>query len=111
LLRLEGAAALVLALLLYRELAFGWLWFVLLFFLPDLSLLARFAGPRIGAVVYNSVHTYILPAGLWAAGFVWESRVAMAVGLIWAAHIGLDRVFGFGLKYSEGLHRTHLQRV
>jgi hypothetical protein len=111
LLRLEGAAVFLLALLLYRELAFGWLWFVLLFFFPDLSLLGYFAGARLGAVLYNSVHTYVLPAGLWASGFVLESRLAMALGLIWAAHIGADRALGFGLKYAEGRRPTHLQRV
>ncbi|GBD31668.1 MAG: hypothetical protein KatS3mg081_1409 [Gemmatimonadales bacterium] len=111
LLRLEGLAAFLLALLLYRELAFGWLWFALLFFFPDLSLVAYLAGARLGAVFYNSVHTYVLPAALWAAGFVLEIRVGMALGLIWAAHIGLDRALGFGLKYASGPRPTHLQRV
>lgn len=111
LLRAEGIAALLLAILLYRELAFGWWWFVLLFLLPDLSLFGYLAGVRFGALLYNALHTYLLPAALWAAGFWLESRWAMAVGLIWAAHIGADRFLGFGLKYAEGPRPTHLQRV
>ncbi len=111
LLRVEGIAAFLLAILLYRELAFGWWWFVLLFFLPDLSLLGYFAGARLGAVLYNALHTYVLPAALWGTGFVLESRGAMAVALVWAAHIGADRALGFGLKYAEGPRPTHLQRV
>ncbi len=111
LLRAEGIAAFLLAILLYRELAFGWWWFVLLFFLPDISLFGYLAGARFGALLYNALHTYLLPAALWAAGFWLESRGAMAVGLIWAAHIGADRFFGFGLKYAEGPRPTHLQRV
>lgn len=102
---------LVLALLVYRELGASWLLFVLLFFLPDLSLLAYFAGARWGALLYNTVHTYTLPAVVWAAGFIGESRLMMAAGLIWAAHIGIDRLFGFGLKYPEGRRPTHLQRL
>lgn len=111
LLRLEGAAVFLLALILYRELAFGWLWFVLCFFLPDLSLLGYRVGPRFGAVAYNALHNYVLPALLWGTGFVAENRSALALGLIWAAHIGADRALGFGLKYHEGRRATHLQRL
>jgi len=30
------------------------------------------------------------------------------VALIWVAHIGADRLLGFGLKYPEGFKPTHL---
>lgn len=102
---------LMLALVLYRELGQGWLRFVLLFLLPDLALLAYLAGPRLGATAYNAVHTYALPALLFAAGFVAERGLPMGVALIWAAHIAADRLLGFGLKYPEGRRPTHLQRV
>ena len=36
---------------------------------------------------------------------------AIAVGLIWVAHIGLDRALGFGLKYGTRFYDTHLGRV
>ncbi len=111
LLRLEAVAVLSLSVLLYRELSFGWLWFMVLFFIPDLSLLGYLAGARVGAVLYNALHTYIWPVALWGAGFILESRGAMAVGLVWAAHIGVDRALGFGLKYSQAPRPTHLQRV
>ncbi|MGQ7476239.1 DUF4260 family protein [Streptococcus suis] len=32
----------------------------------------------------------------------------MASGLIWLAHIGWDRAFGYGLKYESGFKHTHL---
>ena len=31
--------------------------------------------------------------------------------LIWIAHIGFDRMLGFGLKYATGFKDTHLSRV
>jgi Domain of unknown function (DUF4260) len=37
--------------------------------------------------------------------------VAMAVALIWFAHIGMDRTVGYGLKYPTSFKDTHLQRV
>ncbi len=111
LLRVEGAAVLVVALLLYRELGQSWLLFVLLFLLPDLSLLGYLRGKLLGAITYNVVHTYLLPAVLFALGFLLERGPAMGIALIWGAHIGIDRLIGFGLKYSTGRRDTHMQRV
>ncbi len=88
-LRLEGIAMFVVMLLLYRELGLSWWLFVLLFLLPDLSILAYLADTKIGAVVYNVVHTYLLPAILFVFGFVGEGSILMGLGLIWGAHIAL----------------------
>ena len=34
-----------------------------------------------------------------------------ALGLIWIAHIGMDRMLGYGLKYASGFADTHLGRI
>jgi hypothetical protein len=36
---------------------------------------------------------------------------ALPLALIWANHIGVDRLLGFGLKYGDGFGFTHLGRV
>ena len=36
---------------------------------------------------------------------------ALAVGLVWLAHIGIDRALGYGLKYQAGFAFTHLGRI
>jgi hypothetical protein len=110
LLRIEGLAVMALAVMLYAELGESWLQFVLLFLVPDVALLAYLAGPRFGAAVYNALHTYLLPVALFGAGFVFERTPALSLALIWVAHIGFDRVVGYGLKYAEGFKHTHLQR-
>ncbi|MEH7648941.1 DUF4260 family protein, partial [Bacillus toyonensis] len=33
------------------------------------------------------------------------------IGLIWIAHIGMDRMFGYGLKYETDFKDTHIQRL
>ena len=78
---------------------------------PDLAMLGYLAGPRTGAVAYDVVHTYVLPAVLAAAGVVADSDTALALALIWLTHIGVDRAVGYGLKYPSGFKDTHLQRV
>jgi hypothetical protein len=110
-LRLEGAAGLVVALLLYGRHEASWILFVVLLLTPDLSFAAYLAGPRIGSIVYNAVHTYIGPAILAAVGVVAEIDLAQSLALIWLAHISMDRLFGYGLKYETAFKDTHLQRV
>ena len=111
LLRLEGLAVLGAALVLYFDLDYSILALVLLFLTPDLSFLGYLGGPAIGAIAYNTVHTYVGPLVLAAIGVLANSDVATQVALIWSAHIGIDRLLGYGLKYPTSFKDTHLQRV
>ncbi len=110
-LRLEGAALLGLALLLYGGTGASWWLLAALFLVPDLSFLFYLAGPRAGAVAYNAVHTMLGPIVLGAVGHVLASPTVLALALIWAAHVGLDRALGYGLKYAAGFGFTHLGRI
>jgi Domain of unknown function (DUF4260) len=111
LLRLEGLAVLVGALVLYFDAGFGWLILLLLFLAPDLSMLGYLGGPALGSLTYDVVHTYALPIALGVAGVLGGSDTALQLALVWLAHIGLDRLVGYGLKYPSGFKDTHLQRV
>jgi len=111
LLRVEGVALLVLSVLLYRVNGGGWLMFVVLLLAPDLSILGYLAGPQVGAAIYNTFHTYAMPAVVGALGVIFASPLTVAVALIWFAHIGMDRTVGYGLKYPSSFKDTHLERV
>ena len=109
-LRVEGLAALAGAIAAYYTLG-GPLWlFAVLFLAPDLSMLAYLAGPRTGSLAYNVVHTYALPLGLAGLATWAGSALALQVAAIWAAHIGADRLAGYGLKFESGFRDTHLGR-
>lgn len=111
LLRLEGLAILVAALVLYFDAGFGWLLLLVLFLAPDLSFAGYAFGPRIGALAYNALHTEVLPVVLGIVGVVGGIDWATQLALIWLAHIGLDRLLGYGLKYPTAFRDTHLQRI
>jgi Domain of unknown function (DUF4260) len=111
LLRVEGVALLALSVLLYWVNGGSWLLFGVLLLAPDLSMLGYLAGPKVGAAIYNAFHTYAMPAVVGALGMIFASPVAMAVALIWFAHIGVDRTVGYGLKYPTSFKDTHLRRV
>ncbi|MCJ2089397.1 DUF4260 domain-containing protein [Methylobacterium sp. E-005] len=110
-LRIEGACLLACSVAAYAWLGqSGWT-FAALLFAPDLSMLGYAAGPRPGAIAYNAFHTMTPPLiGLSAAAALNQS-VLIGLALIWLAHIGLDRMLGYGLKYATGFGDTHLGAV
>jgi hypothetical protein len=97
--------------LLYWLYGGSWWLFFLLLLVPDTSMLGYLGGPRFGAMAYNAFHSYPLPAVLAAFGLLGVSPPALAVALVWFAHIGLDRTVGYGLKYPTAFGDTHLGRV
>jgi hypothetical protein len=106
-LRAEGFALFAAAVGAFAHFGFGWAMFAALFLAPDLSFFAYLGGPKIGAAVYNALHTTLFPLALCALGLATASP-SLALGLIWLAHIGLDRALGYGLKSSAGFNHTHL---
>lgn len=110
-LRGEGAVMLAGSVFLYWTNGESWWLFALLLLAPDASMVGYLAGPKVGAAAYNAFHTYLLPAALGAIGVLVGSPLAAAVALVWFAHIGMDRLMGYGLKYPTDFKDTHLQRV
>ena len=111
LLRAEGLALLAAMTTLYAVWDGSWWIYAALFFVPDLSFIAYLAGPRIGAIGYNVAHAYIIPTLLMVAGLALPMPLLLSIAMIWLAHIGFDRMLGYGLKYSAGFGVTHLGRI
>jgi len=107
-LRLEGLFMLIAALLSYSTYGLGWNYFAIFFLLPDVSFLGYFGGPKIGAICYNSAHSYIGAIACIIAGYTLPAPTLLCAGIIWCAHIGFDRALGYGLKYTSGFGFTHL---
>ncbi len=111
LLRLEWLAAAAAAAVLYARTGASWWLFAALWLVPDLSMLGYFAGACRGARIYNAFHTYIAPGVLALCSLLPGAHSALPLALIWANHIGVDRLLGFGLKYGDGFGFTHLGRM
>ena len=111
LLRTEGLLLLIAAVGLYERIAGGWGLFALLFLVPDLSFAGYLLGPRVGALAYNMMHSTVGPLTLAAVGVTLHHHLALALALIWLAHIGFDRALGYGLKHAQGFTFTHLGRI
>lgn len=111
LLRLEGLAVAAITAVLYARTGASWGLFAALWLVPDLSMLGYLAGSCRGARIYNAVHTYVLPGALALSALLLQVHSLLPLALIWINHIGVDRLLGYGLKYSDGFGVTHLGRL
>ncbi|MBX0356080.1 DUF4260 domain-containing protein [Halobacillus sp. Nhm2S1] len=111
LLHLEGAIVFLTSLYFYQQNDFSWLAFVFLLLVFDISMLGYLVNERAGAVIYNISHSYILPVVLILVAIITSVDWLLMISLIWMAHNGMDRMFGYGLKYPSGFKDTHFQKV
>jgi hypothetical protein len=111
LLKSEAAAVLGLSLAAYSYLGFSWWICVALSLAPDLAFLGYLGGSRLGAWAYDLAHTYVAPIAFALAGYLAGEPWLMAGAAIWAMHIAVDRLVGYGLKFPADPRDTHLSRL
>ncbi|MBI2763278.1 MAG: DUF4260 domain-containing protein [Chloroflexi bacterium] len=110
-LRAEGIAALVGGFLAWLGLEAPWPLFFLFLLVPDLSMIGYRQGPHAGAITYNIVHNWATSGLVLGLGIAAASPALTLAGLILIAHVGMDRAFGYGLKYPTSFQDTHLGRI
>ncbi len=110
-LRLEGLAAFIGGVVLFGASGGNWLFIIPLILLPDISVAAYLAGPRIGSFTYNLFHNWV--PGITALGIgVWlDTPAILLIAAILIAHVGMDRAAGYGLKLPTSFKDTHLGRM
>lgn len=108
LLKLEDLGAFLLSIFLFSQLDFAWWVYPALLLLPDFSMLGYLVNTKVGALLYNFFHHQLLGMACWMLG-IWLSLPALALaGVILFGHSAMDRLFGYGLKYPDSFHNTHL---
>ncbi len=110
-LKLEQLALLIFMIVLYSLLKLSWMWFAVLFLAPDIFMLGYLFGNKIGAISYNFIHNYFTTISLILIGYFLHIEWCLMIGLIFFAHIALDRFLGFGLKKYDGFKSTHLDNL
>jgi len=110
-LRLEGGFGFISCTIIYFYLGLNIYIFLACLFLPDIFMLGYLINSKVGAFIYNIGHVFIFPLILFMLAVITTKKVFLAMALIWAAHIFLDRMLGYGLKYKEGFKITHLHKL
>src|SRR3970282_2579082 len=111
LLRLEELFLALLSIYLFAGLDYGWWWCLVLLLAPDLGMLGYLAGPRVGAISYNLAHHKGLAVLLFVVGGSLQIPLLQLAGLVILGHSSLDRMLGYGLKYSDSFQHTHLGMI
>jgi len=111
LLHAEGAAVFAATLVFYAHWHFRWWLFAVLILVPDVFMIGYAINVKLGATLYNVVHTSVGPIVLLLLATILPAPQLTPYGLIWLAHLGFDRMIGAGLKYPTQFRDTHLQHV
>lgn len=96
-----------------------WWSYLLLALGPDVGMLGYLVSPRLGAITYNLLHHKLIALALVAAAFLLFPRAVVGdaghlayylivSGIILYGHASMDRIFGYGLKFNDSFHNTHL---
>lgn len=107
-LSLEDIGEFVLAVFLFSRLDYTWWWFPALLLLPDLSMIGYLINTQIGAFLYNFVHHKAVAISVFLIGSALSFSALTLAGIILFAHSAMDRLFGYGLKYTDSFRHTHL---
>jgi hypothetical protein len=111
LLKLEELGVFLFSIFLFSSLPYSWWLFPVLLFAPDLSMVGYVAGPAIGAFTYDLIHHRAIALALYVSGVLLYLPLLSLVGVVMLAHASLDRVVGYGLKYSDAFTHTHLGTI
>lgn len=97
-----------LSIYLFRETEFTWWWFPALILVPDIGMIGYLAGSKIGALTYNVFHHKGIAILILCLGWYMSDQWLTLAGIILFGHSSLDRIFGYGLKYPDSFHHTHM---
>jgi hypothetical protein len=111
LLQAEGLPIFVAGAVAFGALGGPWLAFVPLLLVPDLSMVGYLRDTRLGALTYNVGHNLVTAGALLGLGLGLNVNWLAIAGSVTLAHIGMDRLLGYGLKYPTTFRDTHLQHV
>lgn len=105
---LEELAMFGFSMYLFSQTAFAWWWFPLLILTPDIGMAGYLWGARTGAFLYNVFHHKAIAIVVLLSGWLLTDPVITLAGILLFGHSSMDRMLGFGLKYPDSFHHTHL---
>ena len=86
-----------------------WWVYLLLLIGPDVGMIGYVINPRVGAIAYNLFHHKGLAIAIAFSGhYLLHNDGVTLAGIILFGHASMDRIFGYGLKFSDHFKHTHL---
>jgi hypothetical protein len=108
LIKIEEAAQFLLSIYLFAKLPIAWWWFPALLLVPDISMIGYLFNTHAGAWLYNFFHHKAVAIAVLLLGYVSNNNYIILTGIILFGHSSMDRMLGYGLKFEDSFHHTHL---
>jgi len=107
-LRIEEGLMLAFAVYLNSLLPYkGWVFWAL-FLTPDIGFIGYAFNARTGAFTYNLLHHKGVAIALYLTGAFMSLPLLQLSGVVLFGHSSFDRMIGYGLKFQDSFHNTHL---
>jgi len=106
--KIEEVAMFALSIYLFYQTDFVWWWYLVLILTPDIGMLGYIAGNKVGAISYNLFHHKAIAIAILCIGWYFSNEWLELTGIILFGHSSMDRIMGYGLKYFDSFHHTHL---
>ena len=107
-LKLEEAAQWGLSMWFFSLLPYVWWVYPAWLMAPDVGMVGYLFSPALGAKSYNLFHHKGIAIGIGLAGVFLHLPPLQLAGIILFGHSSMDRLMGYGLKYPDSFHHTHL---
>ncbi len=111
LIKLEEAAMFAFSIYLFSLTDFAWWVYLVLILVPDIGIAGYLFNNKIGAWTYNLFHHKAIAVLVLCLGWYFSNEWVALSGIILFGHASMDRMFGYGLKYPESFHHTHLGKI
>lgn len=96
------------SIVLFNQTDYTWWVFPALILIPDVGMLGYLIDTKIGAVMYNIFHHKGIAIFVLCLGWYLKDPILELSGIILFGHASMDRIFGYGLKFSDSFTHTHL---
>ncbi|MGX7150113.1 DUF4260 domain-containing protein [Enterococcus ureasiticus] len=110
-LQLENGVLFLLASILFVYLGFSIFYFFIFLLLPDVTMIGYLRSPKFGAKLYNLGHNLVFPVLLIIIYIFTHEALLLPIAIVWCAHIFMDRMLSYGLKYPDEFKHTHIQNL
>ena len=111
LLKFEELGQFLLSIFIFSQMDYSWWIFPACILLPDFSMIGYIVNPKIGAWLYNFFHHKLIAIGIFILGAYLNNSLLILAGVILFGHSAMDRIFGYGLKFSDNFKNTHLGHI
>lgn len=96
------------SIVLFHQTDYSWWVYLALILAPDIGMLGYAVNTKVGAVSYNIFHHKGVAITVLCLGWYLQNPIVELSGIILFGHASMDRIFGYGLKFSDSFKHTHL---